>query len=183
MTQWLRVLWPVGYAGKFAHILFFCHKSRMVMPQAGNLRQFVRGTWLEINGCTIADRTMQWLYQEFKIQPWICCAWLFLWFCMIVLMIVHGCYYGCAWLCACIKIQPDRSFTAERNLAPSSFLSLLHHLLQLGWAPFRANYAMDEVVISYRAAFALFWFDDTCVCFCDLLLLTISLTEMSGIGY
>ena len=181
MTQWLRVLWPVGYAGKFAHLLFFCHKSGMVMPQAGNLRQFVRGTWLEINGCTIADRTMQWLYQDSAMNV----------LCMIVLMVLHDCslwlcmvvFYGCAWLCACIKIQPDRSFTAERNLAPSSFLSLLHHLLQLGWAPFRANYAMDEVVISYRAAFALFWFDDTCVCFCDLLLLTISPTEMSGIGY
>ena len=64
---------------------FFCHKSGMVMPQAGNLRQFVRGTWLEINGCTIADRTMQWLYQEFKIQPAMNVL------CMIVLMVLHDC--------------------------------------------------------------------------------------------
>ena len=80
-----------------------------------------------------------------------CCAWLFLWLCMVV-------FYGCAWLCACIKIQPDRSFTAERNLTPSSFLSLLHHLLQLGWAPFRANYTMDEVVISCLCSILIWWY-------------------------
>ena len=94
MTQWLRVLWPVGYAGKFAHLLFFCHKSGMVMPQAGNLQQFVRGKWLEINGCTIADRTMLWLYQDSAMNV----------LRMIVLMVVHGCFL---WLCLVVRLYQD----------------------------------------------------------------------------
>lgn len=96
---------------------YFFHKSGMVMPQAGNLRQFVRGTWLEINGCTIADRTMQWLYQEFKIQPWICCAWLFLWLCMVVVMVVLGCALVSR------SSQTDPSQRREISLPPPSFLS------------------------------------------------------------
>ena len=96
---------------------FFCHKSGMVMPQAGNLRQFVRGTWLEINGCTIADRTMHWLYQDS---------------CMVVLMVVFDCSYGCAWLffmvvlgCALVSrsSQTDPSQRREISLPPPSFLS------------------------------------------------------------
>ena len=107
MTQWLRVLWPVGYAGKFAHLFFFCHKSGMVMPQAGNLRQFVQGTWLEINGCTIADRTMLWLYQDSAMNV----------LCMIVLMVVLGCALVSR------SSQTDPSQRREISLPPPSFLS------------------------------------------------------------
>ena len=107
MTQWLRVLWPVGYAGKFAHLLFFCHKSGMVMPKAGNLRQFVQGTWLEINGCTIADRTMLWLYQDSAMNV----------LCMIVLMVVLGCALVSR------SSQTDPSQRREISLPPPSFLS------------------------------------------------------------
>ena len=98
MTCWI---YRTCITGKFAHILFFCHKSRMVMPQAGNLRQFVRGTWLEINGCTIADRTMQWLYQDSAMNV----------LCMIVLMVVQDCSYDCAWLllwlCLVVRLYQD----------------------------------------------------------------------------
>ena len=115
MTQLLRVLWPVGYAGKFAHLLFFCHKSGMVMPQAGNLRQFVRGTWLKINGCTIADRTMLWLYQDSAMNV----------LCMIVLMVVHGCFFMVVLGCALVSrsSQTDPSQRREISLPPPSFLS------------------------------------------------------------
>ena len=103
MTQGPLTCWiyRTCITGKFAHILFFCHKSRMVMPQAGNLRQFVRGTWLEINGCTIADRTMQWLYQDSAMNV----------LCMIVLMVVQDCSYDCAWLllwlCLVVRLYQD----------------------------------------------------------------------------